>query len=458
YKIEMRQFESKVHRDLAPTKFWGYDSAFPGPTIETQSGKGVLVEWVNELPHHHFLPVDRHIYGAEGDMPDVRTVVHLHGGKTPSSSDGYPESWYVPGHAALCHYPCHQDAATLWYHDHAMGINRLNIFAGLAGLFIIRDRVEGALNLPRDEYEIPLVICDRIFDKAGQLDYPVSGIPGKPWVPEVFGNAILVNGKLFPYLDVSPCKYRFRLLNASNSRFYYLSLSSGQPFWQIGTDQGLLPAPVEMKSLPIAPAERADLVIDFAGQEGKQIIVKDDAFIVMQFRVTRHPSQGAGTLPGALRPEVRIPESQAIKTRALTLDEYDDDAGVPILMLLNGSYWKMPVTEEPVINTTEIWRLINLTEDSHPIHLHLVRFQILDRRPFDVFTYLTSRKIRYTGPAAPPHPGEAGWKDTARAAPGMETRIIIPFEGYTGRYVWHCHILEHENNQMMRPYHVLPRP
>jgi spore coat protein A, manganese oxidase len=449
----MRQFESKVHRDLKPTKFWGYDSLLPGPTIEAQSGEGLLVEWVNELPPHHFLPVDRHIYGAEGDMPDVRTVVHVHGGRTPSASDGFPESWYEPGHSALYHYPCRQEAATLWYHDHAMGVNRLNIFAGLFGLFIIRDRAEDALNLPKTE--IPLVLCDRLFDKESQLDYPVSGIPGKPWVPEVFGNAILVNGKLFPYLDIDPCQYRFRVLNASNGRFYYLSLSNGEPFWQIGTDQGLLSAPVEMKTLSLAPAERADLVINFRGQEGKEIILNDDALTVMQFRVSGRHRTGAGALPPTLRPAARIPESQAIKSRVLTLNEYDDAAGVPILMLLNASYWKMPVTEQPVINTTEIWRLLNLTEDSHPVHLHLVRFQILDRRPFDIFTWLTSRQIRYTGPAVRPEPGEAGWKDTVRAAPGMETRIIVPFEGYTGRYVWHCHILEHENNQMMRPYHVV---
>jgi spore coat protein A, manganese oxidase len=456
YRMVMRQFETKVHRDLAPTKLWGFNSAFPGPTLETRSGEGLFVEWVNDLPSRHLLPIDHHLHGAGPGVPEVRTVVHLHGGKTPPESDGYPESWYVPGRSAMYHYPNRQNAATLWYHDHAMGINRLNIFAGLLGLFIIRDRSEDELGLPQGEYEIPLVICDRLFDSLGQLDYPVSEKPGAPWLPEVFGNAILVNGKLFPYLDVAPHKYRFRVLNGSNGRFYHLTLSSKQLFWQIGTDQGLLAGPVELNSLSIAPGERADLVIDFAGHEGERIIVQDDAFVVMQFRVGLRGEPVSNMLPRVLRPETRINESQAVRSRSLTLNEYDSPADVPLLMLLNGSYWRMPVTENPVINTTEIWSFINVTEDSHPIHLHLVRFRILDRQPFDIFTYLSSRALRYTGPATPPGPGETGWKDTVRAAPGMVTRIIVPFEGYTGRYVWHCHILEHEDNEMMRPYDVIP--
>ena len=466
YRIPMRQIESKVHRDLKPTRLWAYGSSSPGPTFEARSGQGILVEWVNDLPTQHFLPIDHSIHGAEADKPEVRTVVHLHGAKAPADSDGYPDNWYVPGKSALYHYPNRQDAAMLWYHDHALGINRLNVFAGLLGVFLLRDDAEDSLNLPSGKYEIPLVFYDRIFDLEGQLNYPVSGNPKSPWTPEVFGDALLVNGKLFPYLEVEPRKYRFRALNGSNGRFFHLSLSNGQAFHQIGTDQGLLPAPFELKRVILAPGERADLIVDFSASAGEQIILKNDSFDVMQFRVAKDSGKDLGknappdssALPAVLRPVPKIPESAAVKTRMLTLVEIDDQVQRPVTMLLNNAHWNMPVTENPVLDSTEIWNLINLTDDSHPIHLHLVRFQILDRRSFDVAAYWTTGKLNYFGPAIPPDPSEAGWKDTVRADPAMVTRIIIRFEGYTGRYVWHCHILEHEDNEMMRPYDVIAAP
>jgi spore coat protein A len=455
YRLAMRQVEHKLHRDLPATTMWGFGSSSPGPTFESRSGEGLLVEWVNELPAKHFLPIDHNLHGAEAGLPEVRGVVHLHGAKAPPASDGYPEDWYVPGKSAVCHYPNHQDAAMLWYHDHTMGINRLNTYAGLFGAFIVRDAFEDALKLPAGPFEIPLVICDRLLRKDGQLDYPESGTPGAPWVPEVFGNAYLVNGKLFPYLDVEPRKYRLRLLNACNGRFLHLLFSSGQAFHQIGTDQGLLPAPVQLKSLLLAPAERADLIVDFSGLRGRQTILNNDFVAVMQFRVGQTAAADSSTLPAALRPVPRISETEARKTRVLTLTENRDALGQSMSMLLNGAHWSMPVTEKPVIDTVEIWTLINTTDDTHPIHLHLVRFQILDRRRFDVFTYLTSGQLRYTGAAAAPAPEEAGWKDTVRADSKMVTRIIVRFEGYTGRYVWHCHVLEHEDNEMMRPYEIV---
>jgi spore coat protein A len=461
YRVPMRQFESKIHRDLKPTRQWGYGSSSPGPTFETRSGQGLLVEWVNELPASHFLPIDHSIHGAEADKPEVRTVVHLHGAKTTAESDGYPENWFGPGKSAICHYPNRQDAAMLWYHDHALGINRLNVFAGLVGAFFVRDEFEDGLDLPRGPYEIPLVLFDRVFDLDAQLNYPVSGDPKKPWTPEVFGDAILVNGKLFPYLEVEPRQYRFRLLNAANARFFHLSLSDGHTFYQIGTDQGLLPAPVRIERVGLAPAERADLIVDFSAAAGQNVVMNNDvAFTVMQFRVARAASRGAGdrkALPAVLRPVPRMVESAAVKTRTLSLVEIDDPVQRPMTMLLNNAHWSMPVTESPVLDSTEIWELLNTTDDAHPIHLHLVRFQILDRRRFDVANYwMTGGKVRYTGDATPPEPGEAGWKDTVRADPGMVTRIIIRFEGFTGRYVWHCHLLEHEDNEMMRPFDVIP--
>ena len=455
HRIEMRRFEARLHRDLGPTELWGYDGAFPGPTIESKSGEGFLVEWVNRLPTTHLLPLDQSLHGAESQFPDVRTVVHAHGAKAPPESDGYPEAWFVPGESALYHYPNAQDAATLWYHDHALGITRLNVYAGLLGAFIVRDDVEAALNLPSGEYEIPLIFCDRMFEKDGRLSYPVSTPPANPWAPEFFGNAILVNGKLFPHLDVRQRRYRLRAINASNSRFYHFKFDNGLRFHQIGSDQGLLAAPVPLQALSLAPGERADLVVDFAGHGGESIELKSDAYTVMQFRVARGVETDRSALPVALRPVERIAESSAIRTRTLTLDEMDDMVGDPVTMLLNQSHWCAPITEEPVLDTVEIWNIVNLTEDAHPIHLHLVRFQILDRRRFDVSLFQMRRTLRHTGRAIAPEPGEAGWKDTVRVDPGMVTRIIVRFSGYPGRYVWHCHILEHEDNEMMRPYNLL---
>ncbi len=467
YRVAMRQFENKVHRDMKPTRFWGYASGSPGPSFETRSGQGLLVEWVNELPEKHFLPIDHSIHGAEADKPEVRAVVHLHGAKAPPESDGYPEKWYVPGKSVISHYPNRQDATMLWYHDHALGINRLNVFAGLFGAFFVRDEFEDALNLPRGKYEIPVVLYDRVFDLEGQLNYPVSGNEKSPWVPEVFGDAILVNGKLFPYLEVEPRKYRFRLLNGANGRFFHLTFSSGQTpnpsmlagqtFHQIGTDQGLLAAPVPLKLLSIAPGERADLMVDFSGNAGSNIQLKNDNVNVMQFRVAAKGSRDESVLPQTLRPVPKMAESTAVKTRALTLVEQQDLVQRPVQMLLNNTYWHTPVTENPVLDSVEIWNLINTTDDAHPIHLHLVKFQILDRRSFSIPDYWMHNEIKYQAPAVPPEPGEAGWKDTVRADPGMITRIIIRFEGFTGRYVWHCHILEHEDNEMMRPFDVVAR-
>jgi spore coat protein A len=455
YRMAMRAVESKVHRDLPATRMWGFGSTSPGPTFETRSNQGLLVEWVNELPHRHFLPIDHTLHGAETTLPEVRSVIHLHGGKTPPASDGYPEQWTVPGKSALFHYPNRQDAATLFYHDHTMGINRLNIYAGLQGMYFIRDEAEDAMNLPRGQYEIPLLVYDRFLLPDGQLQYPVSPNPKSPWVPEVFGNAILVNGKLSPSLEVEPRKYRFRLMNGSNGRFYRFSFGKQLTFQLIGTEQGFLAAPISAQRVTMAPAERIDFVFDFSAHAGESILLHSDSFDIMQFKVAAKAGPDASALPPSLRSFAKIPESQAVKTRRLTLDERMDLVQQSMGMLLNNTPWHMPITENPVLNTTEIWEFVNLTEDSHPIHLHLVRFQILDRRPFNTFEFQDKGTVRFTGPAIPPAPTETGWKDTVRADPGLITRIIIPFEGFAGRYVWHCHILEHEDNEMMRPYEVV---
>lgn len=456
FRIAMREFQCRLHRDLPATMMWGFDGMSPGPTIEARSGEGLLVEWVNNLPTHHLLPVDRNLHGAEADKPEVRTIVHVHGAKAPPESDGYPEDWYVPGKSLTSYYPNRQEPATLWYHDHAMGITRLSMYAGLFGFFLVRDRMEDSLHLPSGPHEIPLTICDRSFLENGQLDYPTSGIPGAPWVPEAPGEAFLINGKISPFLEVEPRRYRFRILNAANSRFFHLSLSNDQPFTLIGSDQGLLPAPLKVKDMMIAPAERVDVVLDFSGQAGAQIVLHSGSFSLMQFRVGRNRVDDTSSLPSKLRAMPRTPESSAIRTRRLRITENKMANGESMMMLLNGMHWDMPVTENPTIDTTEIWELVNTTEDSHPIHLHLVRFQILDRRNFNELVYWRTGQLSYTGDPVAPEPAESGWKDTVRAHGLMVTRIIVRFEGYTGRYVWHCHLLEHEDNEMMRPYDVLP--
>jgi spore coat protein A, manganese oxidase len=375
----------------------------------------------------------------------------------PPDSDGNPEKWIAPGQSKSCFYPNRQQAAGLFYHDHAMGITRLNSVAGLFGHFLIRDAFEDSLRLPGGPYEIPLCIYDRLFHVNGQLQYP------RVWSADYNANAILLNGKLFPFLEAQPQSYRFRVLNSSNGGFFTLSFSKddltlvpgSEPFQTIGSDQGFLAAPLPMKSLTLTPGERVDIVMDFSAYAGRTIYLKSSTSPIMQIRVSADTANKTTSLPTKLRSIERIPESAATKTRELTLMDYKDTAGRVTHMLLNGAHYGMPVTETPALNSTEIWTLINLTDDTHPIHLHLVRFQILDRRRFDFEVYMKSGKLVYTGPAIPPEAHEAGWKDTVRADVLFVTRIIVKFEGYKGRYVWHCHVLEHEDNEMMRPYEVI---
>ena len=463
YRIAMRAFETKVHRDLPRTTFWGYDGACPGPTFDVRHHRPILVEWANELPTRHFLPVDHTLHGAEADKPEVRTVVHLHGGRTGPESDGYPEDWFVPGHSATCYYPNQQEACTLFYHDHAMGITRLNAVAGLTGMYLIRDEVEDGLHLPGGPYEIPLILFDRSFRPDGRIYYPVSGKAGAPWVSEYYGSAILVNGAIFPYLEVEPRKYRFRLLNSSNGSFYKLSLtpkeslsSEALNFFQIGSEQGFLSEAVKLDTLILGPGERADILVDFTTMRGQSIYFRTRAAVFMQFRVSEKHTADDFSAPTAIRPVPRIPAHSAIRDRELNIADYQDRLGRSRVMLLGGAHWDMPVTEKPILNSTEIWSFINLTDDSHPLHLHMVRFQILERRPFDLSVYQLTNKIVFTGPPVVLSPNEQGWKDTVRVDPMTVTRIIIKFEGFAGRYVWHCHMLEHEDNEMMRPYEILP--
>lgn len=457
YRVAMREFQAKIHRNLPPTTFWGYEGVSPGPTFDVRAGEAITVEWINNLPPKHLLPIDHSLHGAGNDVPDVRTVVHVHGGKTPPDSDGDPERWFVPGQSKIDTYPNRQQAAGLFYHDHTMGITRLNAVAGLFGQYLIRDEFEDSLRLPGGPYEIPLCLCERLFHLDGQLQYP------RAWSDDYNANTILLNGKVFPFLAVEPRPYRFRILNCSNGSVFALSLAKdslslvpgSEPFHMIGSDQGFLAAPLEMKRLALTPAERADILMDFSPYAGKTIYLKTSTVPIMQIRVAAGPAAKGISLPAKLRSIERTPESAAVKTRELTLVDYMGASGKPSHMLLNGAHYDMPVTETPALNSTEIWTLINLTEEAHPIHLHLVRFQILDRRRFDVEAYKSTGKLVYLEPAVPPEAHEAGWKDTVRADQYFATRIIVKFEGYKGRYVWHCHVLEHEDNEMMRPFEVI---
>ncbi|ADW67255.1 multicopper oxidase family protein [Granulicella tundricola] len=454
-RIAMREIHAKVHRDVPATRMWSYGPEALGPVIEARSGHPMSVQWVNNLPVKHFLPIDHSLHGCGRDIPDVRTCVHVHGARVPTKDDGHPEDWFTPGNSRTSHYPLEQESATLWFHDHAMGINRLNHYAGLFGMFWLRDEQEDALHLPNGKYELPLVLYDRDFTTDGQLFYPTSGDPEHPWVSEFTADAILVNGKIRPYLEVEPRLYRFRTVVAANSRFFGLTLSTGASLVQIGSDQGLLSAAVEVPRLNIAPGERADLLIDFSKHAGEKIHLRTGALDILEFRVAARTGAPVASLPNNIRSIPRTPETAATVTRTITLNEYQDKAQNSMLMLLNRKHWHEPVTERPRLNSTEIWEFVNQTEDTHPMHLHLVRFQILDRRPFDTFQYLMQKEMRFQGPAEAPAPNEQGWKDIVHCPPGMVTRIIVKFEGYTGDYLYHCHILEHEANDMMRPFEVI---
>jgi spore coat protein A, manganese oxidase len=455
-RIAMREIHAKVHRDLPPTRMWSYGPIPLAPIVEARSGHPLQIEWVNNLPTRHFLPIDHSLHGCGHDVPDVRTVTHVHGAKVPSKDDGYPDDWFVPGKSRICHYPNQQDAATLWYHDHAMGLNRLSTYAGLVGLYFIRDKVEDSLQLPAGKYEVPLVLYDRNFTTDGQLFYATSGDPEHPWIPEFSADGIVINGKLRPFFEVEPHLYRFRVLNAANSRFFALSLSDQRPLVQIGSDQGLLSTAADVRLLVLAPAERADFLLDFTQSAGQTLHLRTGALDILEFRVAKQStSPASSSIPVALRTIERTPESSATFTRTITLNEYQDKITNPMIMLLNRKRWHESVTETPRLNSTEIWEFVNQTEDTHPMHLHLVRFQLLDRRTFDTFDYLMNKHLRFTAPAEPPAPNELGWKDTIQCPPGMITRIIVRFEGYAGKYLYHCHILEHEANDMMRPFEVI---
>ena len=479
YAIEACETGHRFHRSFPLTKVWGYNGTYPGPTIEVEKDTTIEVEWINNLPDEHLLPVDHTLHGCM-DTPDVRTVVHLHGANVDDESDGKPEAWYIRNYAAVgpnftrkvYEYTNHQPGATLWYHDHSIGITRLNVYSGLAGFYLIRDKLEKRLNLPSGDYEIPLMIQDKTFNEDGSLFYPDNATPPVPKpVPSTpsffFGNTIAVNGKLWPYLDVEPRKYRFRILNASNVRPYDLSLSNNGSFLQIGTDLGLLKHSVEIDSFVLEPAERIDLVIDFSKYEGQEITLLngsggptpgDDTGVIMKFNVSLPlKCEDKSSVPEDLFPYHSVDTSLAKRERTMHLDESTDHFGRTIHML-NDRMWHHPVTEIVELDTIEIWHLVNHFAFPHSIHLHLVHFEIIGRKPFTDTDFDENGDYKFVPESlSPPLDYERGLKDTVSTFPGEVTTIAMHFKQHTGDYVWHCHILEHEDNDMMRPLKVIEK-
>ncbi len=465
YVMPITQFRAQLHRDIPSTTVWGVAGTYPGPTIEAGVNQPVTVTWINDLRdeegeflNRHFLPVDECLAGPMefGDTP--RTVIHLHGAHVAPESDGDPMQTLLPGELDVYNYPNGQGACTLWYHDHAMGITRLNVYLGIAGFYLIRDPAENTLNLPSGEYDIPLVIQDRSFNPDGSLYYPPA------WEDHFFGDTILVNGKVWPVLNVKRGKYRFRMLNGSNSRTYKFELSNGAPFQLIGSDQGLLAAPLTVTSVILAPSERVEVVMDFQTYAaGSQILLVNRAPIhfpgtpgdgvipnVMKFLVTNTTGH-TGPIPNVLNDVPRTPESEARVGRSFDLRLRPDPCHGSA-WLINGLRYDQ-IVETPRLGSTEVWTFINRSPVMHPMHMHLVKFQILDRQPFQI----VNDRVSPAGPRVPPPAWEAGWKDTVQANPSEITRVIARFEGFSGYYPYHCHILEHEDNEMMRQMRVLPQ-
>jgi spore coat protein A len=516
FTIAARESMWKFHDKLPATRTWGYWAGdvgigYLGPTIEAtrrpndSAATQLTVTWVNELDTA-FLPNDPTLEGAVLPGEPAPIVTHLHGGENHPQFDGTPLQWFTKSGQKGPHfitdtytYYNEQRASMVWYHDHALGNTRTNVYAGLAGLYFIRDAQDtgmpgNPLGLPAGDYELPLVLQDKTFNADGSLFYPTVGVVPSvhpEWVPEFFGDVAVVNAKIAPFAAVEPRRYRLRMVNGSQARFYHLKFTNTkngklQRFHQIGADGGLLRAPVAMTSLLLAPGERADVIVDFAGLAGAQIQLKNDAKApfpmgsgggvvhLMAFNVTE-PLRGADTTAPAS--DLQLPDLPALPEPSVTRVQHLSETlhpatGAPIHLNVEDRPYLdasgLPgVTTKPRAGAVEDWLLVNTTADTHPIHLHLVTFEVKDRRPFDVATYNAGGGVVYTGPPMPARANENGRKDTVQAHPAQVTRIRARFElpdegtvvlpdGVTNpQYVWHCHILEHEENDMMRAFEVV---
>jgi FtsP/CotA-like multicopper oxidase with cupredoxin domain len=424
YEIGVWQVEQQLHSQLPPTKVYGYGTSeatasYPGATIVARKGVPIRIKWTNHLTGPHLLEsaIDPTIPRAH-TTTGVPITTHVHGAEVEPESDGGPMTWFTAGFAEKGHdwkkqtleYANDQLPATIWYHDHAFGYTRHNVYAGLAGFYVITDPGHEPAGLPSGPYDIGLAIQDRMFTTDGQLWYPnVGETPERPvWIPEFFGDVILVNGKVWPYLNVERRKYRFRILEGANARFFSLALENrvtgarGPAFRQIASDGGYLAKPVILNDpanpssprLVMAPGERAEVVIDFSAYPaGTEFILKNNARSpfpngaavdpqttgqVMLFRVVESSGPDASVVPATLTKLVRL-ENPTL-TRVMTLNEQMGATG-PVGAFLNGMpFHDTPVTEYPTLGTTEMWEIVNMTGDTHPIHIHLVQFQLLNRQ------------------------------------------------------------------------------
>jgi len=405
YEMTIREGRAEIIPGTL-TPVYGYDGVYPGPTIRARKGRTTVIRQTNGLPFNQ--------------------NVHLHGGIVPAASDGHPMQLIAPGGSFTYTYPNNQDAATLWYHDHAHGLSARTMFYGLAGMYIVEDDLEASLDLPKGDFEVPLIIQDRSFNEDGSLRYTEN-------VDEGFlGDTIVVNGTVSPRFAVKRALYRLRFLNASNARAYNLKLANGAPMVQIAGDGSLLEAPVSRGAVSLAPAERVDVLVDFSRvAAGTQVQLTNtlgtgSTATVMRFDVTG-AKVSSGRVPGAMRPREEIPAP--VQTRRWDL--MFSTSGTPRWELSGLGFEMDRIDARPALGTTERWLFVNQSHRLHPMHLHGVHFRVLDRSSGAV-------------PA-----GEKAWKDTVLVDLG-ETVVVQPrFAPYPGRYVFHCHNLEHQERAMM---------
>lgn len=547
YEISMRQGSWRFHRDLGPATVWGYWAANPiephhpigmgylGPTISVATDHPTVVKYRNELPTTHLFqfvidkirhgdpqltPIAPPPYESKPPFPpniNVWNVVHQHGGFTAPQSDGMPLHSFSPDgfHAesyttldpgrvqpneAICGYTNHERSSMLWYHDHGMGMTSLNVYAGLAGLYLITDPADDRLGLPQGEFEVPLILQDRTFHRDGSLAYTMTLREGE--------DTPVVNGKAYPFLAVEPRRYRLRFLNASNERFWRLRFEVPAdvlpqpilPFWLIGTDGGFR-APLPMLNFLIAPAERYDLIVDFGRVPmGTDVTLTNynapvhfpggggpEISEVMRFRVTRRLTGGADetTPPRSLKLPAVAPVVPKPQTRRREWVLYQHK--LFSTMTFDAVPFMEPSQDFIEAGSSEIWEYINPNHDAHPMHVHLVNFQVLNRQPIDAAGYQAAyekwlgggRRPQdrpalanfLIGPPIPPDPDEAlSDKGTVKSYPETVTRIVIeefsppmgaiasiPASGteLPATYVHHCHILEHEDDDLMRPWTIV---
>lgn len=419
YEITQRAADVEILPGLR-TSVWGYNGIFPGPTIESRRGQQTVVRHTNQLP--------------------VPVVVHLHGGRTPAEHDGYPTDYVHPGSVRDYVYPLDQAAATLWYHDHRMDFTGPQVYKGLAGFHLVRDDEEDALPLPRGEREVPLMITDRAFAEDGSFAYPAldpslrdtPGVEGD-YMSGVLGDCVLVNGAPWPVMEVTNTRYRFRILNASNARRYQLALDPGGSLVQIGSDQGLLAAPASYDELQIAQAERYDVVIDFSqykiGQEVTMVnrLGSDGTANVMRFVVARRGREES-RIPSRLATIRPLSRSDAVVERKFVFQRGGASHHGVSLWTVNGDpFSPSRIAAFPKLGSVELWKL-RAQNVPHPIHIHLAPFQVLG--------------------------GTGGWKDTVDLSSGDSAEVLLRFDGYRGKYVFHCHNLEHEDMMMMANFEV----